>query len=285
MITRKRKEPSDLDQPIFSQPTAQIFEDVDNEAGGGKSEDEDKRFEELGKQIAELQRVNDEMQRANMALLASPTGWKSQAIDAQLEDPNKVELPDPALDPQGYDKATGERQRIRNENHDRQRRAEEAKDRLAKERADELVNAFSEKYPALANDEDHEERLNFVSLAIVKAAQKRGVDVERYMFVTQDKFLDDVAKKYVKVFGEPEEDDDDFVEEPRARKRASSSSDRGNNSRRRRRSEDDDMVSRTSGIFGGTEGGGRPSRNKGDDENGPDMIDDIQALQRKTGFY
>lgn len=281
MITKKPRK-QEVDEQMFETPVAQMFDDVDNEEG--KVVEQDDRYEVLAKQIAELQRANEEIQRANMALLQNPS-WGSQTeFQPQLEDPNKIELPDPAIDPAGYSEANLRRLRIQNENDRRLREADDRKKKTVEEKAEALQEAFAAKYPELALDQ---EKLDFVSVKVAQDAQKRGVDVQRYMFLTTDKFLDDVAKRYVKVFGEPEplEDDDYDIEEDRSNNlRREASASRRRNSRRRSRQEDDDVVSRTSGIFGGNESGGRPGRAR-DDDRGPDMIDDLHAIQRKTGFF
>jgi hypothetical protein len=283
-ISRKPLEKKNDDDNMFSAPTAQLFDDVDNEEG--KNEVVDDKYDALAKQIAELQRANDEIQRANMALLNNPNFGREQEFQPQLDDPDKIELPDPALDPDGFSKANLRRIEVVNANQRKLRDAEDRKNKTVQEKADALEKAFAEKYPELAQDK---ERLDYISIKVAQDAQKRGLDVQRYMFLTQDKFLDDVAKRYVKVFGEPEplEDDDlDFdYEENRSSNLRAAPRTRGRpRARSRNRSEDDGMVSRTAGIFGGNESGGRPGRGR-DDDKGPDMIDDIHAIQRKTGFF
>lgn len=281
MITKvkRNKDTDNLDSPenMFTPPTAEIFEDHDGENAS------DPRYDALAKQLADLQTQLSDQQKTNMALLQQPPQFRSQ-VDQLVEiKPESIALPDPALDPDGYDKATAQRNQIRWENKQRKDEFDARRREEVSNKVEDLWNSFSDKYPDMAGDKD---RIDFVATQISKAAQRRGIDVERYMFVTQDKFLDDVAKKYIDVFGEPEGEDNqsDFEDTPQ-RRRAAASPARRDPPRRRNRSEDDDMVSRTGGIFGGNESGGRPSRSRDDDENGPNMIDDIQALQRKTGFF
>jgi hypothetical protein len=283
-ISRKPLEKKAEENSMFDTPVAQMFDDVDNEEG--RNEVVDDRYEALAKQIAELQKANDEIQRANMALLNNPSFGREVDFQPQLEDPDKIALPDPALDPDGFSKANLRRMEVQNANQRKLREAEDRKNQTVKEKADALEAAFASKYPELAQDK---ERLDYISIKVATEAQKRGLDVQRYMFLTQDKFLDDVAKRYVKVFGEPEplEDDDDFdYQEDARRSERHAPRNRGRTrARRRDRSEDNDVVSRTSGIFGGTESGGRPGRVQDDERHMPDMIDDIHAIQKKTGFY
>lgn len=279
MITRRRKE-NNLDTPesMFEPPVAEVFADHDGE-GNAPQED---RYDTLAKQLADLQTRLSESEKTNMALLSTPQ-WRSQVTDQAPQDvkPESVALPDPALDPDGYDAALARRNQIRDENARRRQEFDNQRQSSLKEKVDDLWNAFTDQYPDMSEDK---EKIDFVASQVAKEAQRRGVDVERYMFVTRDKYLSDVADKYVKVFGDPadNEGDDDFEDTPRSR-RASTSSAPRTRSNRRDRSEDDN-VGRTGGIFGGAESGGRPSRGR-DEESGPSMIDDIQALQRKTGFF
>ncbi len=279
MITKIKRDKEE--QSSFEIPTAQIFEDVDNE--NGSHQEQDDRYDTLAKQLADLQTRLSEAEKANMALLTQPQ-WKSQVTDTFVETkPESVALPDPALDPDGYDRAIGQRNQIRADNDRRRNEAAATKQREVSEKVEDLWTTFAERYPDMAEDK---EKIDFVSTQVAKAAQRKGLDVERYMFLTQDKFLDDVAKKFIDVFGDPVENDDeteDYDDTPRRRRAAAPARPRRQPNRRNREEEDDN---RTGGIFGGNESGGRPSRSRDiDEETGPSMIDDIQNLQRKTGFF
>lgn len=278
-ITRTRKE---NDEPFFQTPTAQIFEDIDHERDGKKPEDQDDKYDKLASQIADLAKQNEELRNSQMAMLTTPSRSQVQEVFVP-QDPNKIELPDPALDPNGYDNAVARRNEIRSSNQQRQQEINQRRLADQTEKVENLWDAFSDKYPDMSEDK---EKVDFVATQVSKAAQRRGLDVERYMFgPMQDKYLADVAKKYVEVFGEPEGEDD--FEDTTSRRRASSRTDTRSSSRRRNR-EEDDNVGRTGGVFGGNESGGRPSsRSRDDDEDARQnsMIDDLQALQRKTGFF
>lgn len=279
MITRKKKT-DEFATPdnMFGPPVAEVFEDNDhNEDGDGGGDKNDA----LAKQLADLQNQMAELQRANMALLATPQSFNN-ADTFTPADPNKITLPDPALDPDGFDKAVAERNQVRYDNTRRKEETERRRNADVEEKVEDLWNSFGEKYPDMAEDKD---KIDFVSTKLAKQAAKRGIDVQRYMFVTRDKFLDDVADEYVKVFGEPESNDEEnFEPAPRSRRAAADPSPRRRSNNRNR--SEDEHVGRTAGVFGGTESGGRPSRGRdADEDNGPSMIDDIQALQRKTGFF
>jgi hypothetical protein len=279
-ITRTPKNFESPEHQLFDTPIAETFED--NDVRDIKTEEKDDKYEALAKQLANLQSEMAETQRANMALLSQNTG-RSQVETFTEVKPESVALPDPALDPDGYDRALAQRQNIRAENQRRQndiqaRRQQEASDKVA-----DLWENFQEKYPNIADDQD---RIDFIASSLAKQAQRRGLDLERYMFVTADKFMDDVANKYYEVFGEPEGDNENDLEDAPRQRRSSSRDDTRRPSRRRDRQENE-PVGRTSGVFGGNESGGRPGGRgrEDDDERGPDMIDDIQQLQLKTGFF
>lgn len=285
-ISRKpRSQVVEQDTP-FEMPTAQLFEDVDHENTGGvdpqKSETEE-RIEKMAQQLADMQQQLMETQRANMALLSNPAA-KNDTFVPQYEDPEKIPLPDAALDPQGFEAAITKRTEIRQRNHEAKLEAERRRGEHTRDRTESLEAEFADKYPDYVLDK---EKLEFATVSVAKAAAKRGVDVERYMFLTPDRFMGDVVAKYDKLFGSPndnEGDDDDYDEDYPARGRASSRAGNRSKPRRRNRQEDDDMVSRTAGVFGGAESGGRPTKGR-DVDTGPDMIDDLHAIQRKTGFF
>lgn len=273
MISKKRRDEDNSN--VLEAPIAEVFPD---DPVTKTETEEDEKYLRLANQLADLQKQNAELARTQMQLLTNPNWQSENNFNVQLEDPNKVVLVDPALDPDGFARGVTERTRIVSENARKQFELDNRRSLTVKERADNLKRAFAERYPELADDD---ERIDFISTRVAQEAQARGVNVERYMFQTTDKFVDDVAKRYVKVFGEPEEEDaDDNFEDRRPASRVRTK----RNSRNRNRSEDDDMVSRTSGIFGGTESGGRPTKNR-DEESGPGMIEDIQEIQKKSGFW
>lgn len=272
-----KKEPDS----IFTSPTAQLFEDVDGEDNKQKESD---RVAELEQALKDL-RAQREEERSD-ALLSQPSTWQSQVNDTGYVEvkPETIALPDPALDPDGYDAALARRNEIRDTNRrnkeDFQRRRNDDIDT----KTTELWADFGDEYPDYAADK---ERIDYIATQVVKAAVKKNLDVQRYMFgAGRSRFMKDVTKKYDKVFGEPEVDeanDDDFENAPP--RRSSKSRDLSSrNSRSRRRSEDDDE-GRSVGVFGGNESGGRTSRRNVDAEDGPSMLDDIHAMQRKTGFW
>lgn len=280
-ITRTPRQQSQ-DDIVLETPAHELFDDVDNERKPAVEED---RYEKLAEQMANLQREMQETQRANMALLSqSNTRVNDHYVEVK---PETVALPDPALDPEGYEQAVAKRTEIRNQNTQRRQEFDNRQRSRTEERVNDLWESFSTEYADIAENEDSQERIDFIASKLVKKAQKRGIDVERYMFTTQDKFMADVAAEYEKTFGAPDVDEDDNRDEqPRSRNRNRSvDTSSRNRPRNRNRGREEEMVSRTGGIFGGNESGGRASGRRDDIDDGPSMIDDIQTMQKKTGFF
>lgn len=281
--TPKRQAEEHKDDSIFVDPIAQVFEDVDHEFDGkGKEGDygSDARIEALAKQLTDMQNRLSEAERTNMALLTMPQGNRSQVTDQPMfVDPMTVKLPDPALDPDGFDAATARRNELRDQNRTSKAEFESRRKREQDDKVEDLWANFSSKFEDYAGDR---EKIDFVSIKLAKAAQRRGIDVERYMFVTQDKFMQDIVSEYNKVFGEPVVDDN--RDEDREDTRRSASRRDARSTPRRRNREEDVYEDRTRGVFGGNEGGGRARSGK-DAETGPTMIDDLYAIQKGSGFY
>lgn len=271
VIARKRRVENE-DEDTLQHPMAQVFEDVDNEDGPEPVENE--QYEKLAQQLSDMQKRLDEQSRLNMTLMQQPQKWQSQ--DTYVEqDPNKIPLPDPALDPDGFSAAQIKRADVAAEN--RRQRDDRARKQQADidTKVDNLWAAFGESYPDYDGDK---RKTEFVATQVLQRAKAKGLDVERYMFLNQDTFLADVAKEYDDVFGAPDGDDDDYEDRrPAARAKPRRRADN------RRRNDDDD--GRSASIFGGQESSGRHTR-RNDDENGPgNMIDDLQIAQKKSGFF
>lgn len=255
-----------IHNPIFdSGHEPEKFEEGD----GGAPVRKGPSMEEMADQLAELQRQLSEQSRSNFALLTqAPTSTQSN-----ITGPEKVELPDVTVDPEGY--AAAVRKQIQNENDFNNRRANEENSRKQsmKERVDGLWEDFGDQFPALAAKQD---RVDFAAQKVIERANKRGLDVQKYMFVTSDQFLSDVADQMEKTFGTQEVDDEEDFTPSRRRSNQKTA--------RRSRNRDDDETSRTAGIFGGNESGGKPAGKRQQADEGPDMIADMQAMQKKYGF-
>jgi len=273
-ISKKRRS----DDGLFSeQPMAQVFEDVDNEDSPKKEAD---RVAELEQALRDLQQRQADDRELDALRGSGPTFQSQVTPSFTPVDPNTIELPDPALDPVGYDTAVGRRTEIRMDNKAKKDEFERKQADDIKKKVDGLWTNFGDQYPEYT---DSQERIEFAANAVIKAAVEKGIDAQKYMFVSQNRFLKDVAKKYDEIFGVPEalEDEEDDIA-PRGRQARGTAT---RNSRRRDRQEDDDVVSRTGGIFGGDAGSGRQSKRKTDDEAPADMVEEIQKIQRSSGFF
>lgn len=265
------KTPKNKDESLFSAPIAQVFDDVDKEDTPQKAATETDRIAELERMLSDLRERQDEAR--NDALLSTPINnqWQSQVTDHVEVKPESIQLPDPALDPDGYSDAVNKRAQLTYENNRRRDEAQRKRDEDINSKVSDLWSDFGVEYSDYANDK---ERIDYIATQVVKDATKKGLDVQRYMFGTgRSRFMKDVVRKYDKVFGAPETDDDENTNYDHSRK----------SSRVKRKNDDDD--GRSTSVFGGNEGGGRAPRRNVDVEDGPSMIDDIHAMQRKTGFW
>lgn len=291
--TKRRKPEAENDEQNFQTPMAQIFEDVDHEDDPKPNEDDvnlKSQLDEMQKRMDALQTALDRANTTNMALLSNPMGNGLAQDERFVEE--KIEVPDPTVDPDGFVKATERKaqQAAAKKSFEDQQAARRQQD--INEKVKGLWEDFAEDYPDHAADQD---RVEFAAAQVIKRAQRRGIDPQRYMFVTSEKFMADVAAQMEKTFGpvgEQEDlDDEEGVDDNRYRGRSRSdrrvSPRNGRTQRQSARSrarDDDDDDGRTGGIFGGLESGGRPSARSRESEEG-NMLDDIQKMQRKTGFF
>lgn len=270
-ITRTPRQNNE--ENIFDNPTAQIFEDVDNENGPRPLEDADK-VKDLEDRLAKLQERLDA--RDDGLDYLAPTRVQSQVSEGpQIVDPNSIKLPDPALDPDGFAEANQKRTQVILDNDRRRNEFTSKRNNDISAKVDDLWDSFGDKFPSMAENKD---RIEYIASQLAADAAKRGVDPQHYMFGTKNRFMKDVAKKYVEIFGEPDKDDDDDFEDNSRRETGRRPQRRANN---RNREEEDD--GRSTSIFGGNQNSGRPAR-KSEEEDRPSMIDDLQAIQKKSGF-
>lgn len=222
---------------------------------------------ELWQTVQTLQAQVAEKDRALEALTMPQT-------QVALPDPPKEVsydgLPNPTIDPEGY--ARELQARIQKNFEDKQRfQAQQgivAQSR--QEKYDALLDDFEDRYEGYTEDM---KRLEFVVRSVVDTARGRGLDIDRYMFGTRDRFMRDVAKEYDAVFGSPDGGEEEpTIRQTRQRKVA-------------RKTLDDDDIGRSAGIFSGQEGGGSPTRTRQSQDKPADMIAELQELQRKSGFW
>jgi hypothetical protein len=138
-----------------------------------------------------------------------------------------------------------------------------------------LYGDFTEQFPEYAAEDT---RMRFVTAEVTGKLAKRGIDVQRYMYTRPEAFFSDLTKEYDKTFGSPREDDGSEahvqVEEvaPRRQRKA------------RTQVEDEGDDGRTAGIVSQTERG--PATQQQARLGKPDgMIDELQQIQRKSGYF
>lgn len=223
----------------------------------------------LMEKIGQLETRLADQDRRMMQVYSTPT----VVVPQQVQEPKAVSmegLPDPITDAQGYAEELNRRitanwdarQQVERQRQQQQSQADTAVDGLWQE--------FQQSYPDYAGEAD---RLDYIAGRVATRLKGRGVDLQRYMYGNREGFMEDVVTEYEKVFGKPETDDNTEVrDQPQSVPR-----------RRNKSQTTDDDDSRTGGIFGGYESGGRLEKER----NPPagDMVKDIQDLQRKSGLF
>jgi hypothetical protein len=247
-VSTKRK--TDIEPAMTGLSFPQIGED-DPVKAVDKAEEKTQadQLAALQTQIGELMGRLDTAERTNMALMTSPP--RSEPTVTQPQAVKLDNLPDPGLDPEGYAreimKRTQESVTSLLQSQQQQREQQNSQG----DRVKNLWNAFNETYEDLADDPD---KVEFAAQKVAKRAKARGLDVERYMFGAQEKFMADVAKEVEKTFGKPKAAEDT----------------------------EEDTPTRTA-IFGGNEGGSRLSQVQA--EQGGDMLAELHEIQKKSGLY
>lgn len=205
------------------------------------------------------QEIASQLESVSRAAMAGPPR-QEQPIDLGPA-PGEVNLqglPSPITEPERYGQELAKRVQAHTNAvasyNQRRADAERSSAQSHEQQINALWEDFSLQHPELA---EYEDRVGFVAQKVVQAAQRRGIEPGRYMFQHQDIFFRDIIREYEKVFGATEEEEEG--PEPQGA-----------------------PADRTAGIFGGGPSGARPG------PKGPpagDMIDDIRAIQRKSGFF
>lgn len=274
--TRKRTEtqPQPPEENIFE---ALGVQDPDAGSAKGKKAATDANavtVESLQRQIAEMNARLQQQNEAQLALLASPVTIQggNQGQSPPLIDLNG--LPDPLTETEAYNKALAERITAAIARGNEASNASQQQNASLESRADLLFEDFSEKFEPYSEFPD---RVKFAAEKVASRAQQRGIDLNKYMFVTSDRFFNDVVKEYDTTFGKPEGDGDDETDIDQTDEGADTSQpDRGT-------PQDPDAADgRTASIFGGQNPAGGK---RGTGERPSDMIKDITDLQRASGFF
>jgi hypothetical protein len=264
-----------------------IFEHFGMEAGGpteeaGKEKTPKKdevTVEGLGKEVSGLVGQLEEqkaqlerLQTMNMQLLSGAGGALSTPEAPQMPKVDLSGLPDIAEDPEGYTKGLNERLGAAIEKGISTMAEHQGKvasaERAQSDRTTGLWDQFTEQYPDLEGQED------FVEVAagrVARRAQRRGLNVDTYMFRTTDQFLSDVEAETRKIMGPLAEKEGDEKE--------------GKGDKDTHVTPEEIAASRTGGIFGGTAGQTEMGSGKGADSPKGGLLDDLTTIQRKSGFY
>jgi hypothetical protein len=222
---------------------------------------------DLLKQVTEMRAQMESLQSQNFALLTPAPQVQ------QVEPPKPVTfdgLPDPTLDPAGYANAVLQRVNTQQQQQQQYQASQQQVGAQREQQLNSLWEDFADQYGDIAEDT---KGVEFAVRQVRENAQRRRIDIDRYMFSTPDRFIRDVANEYESIFGnrEPEE-------EPRGPGRPRKVA--------RKQLEDDNGGDdgRTGGIFGGSGGENAPQSGRQQTGN-TDMIRDLQELQRRSGFF
>jgi hypothetical protein len=243
-----RKKTETQDDPFASGPSFPDIRDGYDERAEEETAAKGPTMEDLIAKIGELQSQVEQSQKERMALFtAAPvkTDTAPQAVELKLDD-----LPDPTLSPEAYSKALSERVAGYVKSTTAAEQARLNAERQGNNRVEQLWSEFSTKHAEYA---ENQELAEFAALQVARELQGKGIDLERYMFQNRDAYFKDVVTKMDKLV-------------PKAEPEAEAEPER------------------TAGIFGGLESGGAPARGR-QPQRMPDMVQDLQESQRKSGFF
>jgi hypothetical protein len=203
----------------------------------------------MNSKLEAMSAAMEKLQQANMMLMAG--GPPPAQFTPPPAAPVEVELPDPVDDPKGY--ADALRKQIMSELSHAKDVETQAAVGQQKEQAKygELWDEFQIKHADYSKDF---KKVRYAANIVAENAQKRGLDMNKYMFTYRDQFMADVVKEMNSIFG-MEDSGKQYVNED----------------------------NRTDGIFGG-----RPQQAPAAvKEDGPDddPFKDIREFQIRHGFH
>lgn len=236
------------------------FQDGPSEATPEQN-DAEKRLAALEASLAERDARLAALQEQNLALMTTPA-----TAPVPPQPPRQVSyegLPDPSLDPQAHGQALAER--LRAEQHETERYNNELA--AAREQETERYNAVWNDFAITHADyADKREQVEWAASKVLQKSRAKGINDQRYVFGHPEKFMADVVKEFDSIFGKPGGDDEGNEGSPTPAPARKST------------------ASRTVGMIGGMEGGGKPSKSDSNPQN-DDMFRDIRQFQLKHGFY
>ncbi|HEY6018502.1 MAG TPA: hypothetical protein VIY48_00945 [Candidatus Paceibacterota bacterium] len=208
---------------------------------------------ELSANLKRLEEQNQTLQRTNMALMGQP--MQEQMPQFGPEAVNFDNLPDPVTNPKEYAAEIIRRgdevlqARAARQNWENQKRND------ITERVDGIWGKFAEQYPEYAANTD---LVEYAATKAVAEAKRSGMDPNKYMFSATPAFFNDVVKTLQGLGVNPEKEDE----------------------------EDTTPATRTAGIPGGLESGGRMTQGKDpDEERIPSLMEELRGWKEKTGFH
>ena len=235
---------------------------------------------ELMAQIARLQgQVEVLTDRPEPAPVAAPaqTQQRPRAQDIAFSTDG---LPDPLHDRAAYDQALAERiQTFVRANNEVVRSEVEGRVQQTTS-AERMRREFFGAHPEWA---EHDK---IVGMVAAEVAEEWSPQAATMIQAKPKRYYKEVAKRLTAQYGalvadrDDEDDDDDtpYRAEPRRTERERP---RGV----RNHGDDGDDDGRTAGMFSGMEGGGRPTEGRRAKAEGGDMIAELHAEQRKSGFF
>lgn len=217
---------------------------------------------DLLKQIGEMNARMDEMSRVNAAISSQRT---EPALPQRPGPVSFDDLPDPVTEKEAFAKEMNRRMEDHRKAEQEYDNAVTAQKQDQANQTQDLFDDFSAQNPDYVSDM---ERLELAAEAAAKAVVKRGIDARRYMTTNRDRWFKDVKSHYNRLFGDPTDDDQD---------------DKGD-TRGNRGDDRDTPATRTGGIFGGQESGGRPGPSNRREAPG-DMNKELRDIQGQMRIF
>jgi hypothetical protein len=221
---------------------------------------------ELLRRLDALEQQNTELRRTAL-LSAEPPLREAAIVDPAKAVLDLKGLPDPVDKPTEYNTELATRinavvdQRVHAVQQGQQSAVEQAA------AADRLWQGFVTKHPEWA---DYPDLVGTVAKNVVDDATKRGIDPQKYLFVTSDLYFDDVAKVLDEKYGALVEDADEPAGQEPAQRAQTTGQEPG--------------PDRTAGIWGGPESGNRPSSGAAPQAGPGDMFKDLTDVQKRMGL-
>jgi hypothetical protein len=220
-----------------------------------KKSNDNEVLERIQSQLAELSERNKRLEETNMRLLTAPVAANDNQKPTAPGPVSYDNMPDPVDDPKAYavelQKRMDAHYALKADHEKAQRDAQAAK----QQKVAGLWSGFNAYAPEFAKDQS---RVEFAATKLAEEMQSRGVDVERYMFTTQDKFFADLKAKMETIFGKAAGDGED--------------------------EDGEEDAGRTGGTFGGSVSSPKGSvRDK--EPTTSNMVEELQRMQRGSRFF